>query len=42
MVGKTRLVGQDIKIVIEDLHPLSRVLHRDAALGIADDPMQQR
>ena len=30
------------EIVIEDLHPLSRVLHRDAALGIADDPMQQR
>ena len=41
MVGEAGLVGEDVGFVVEDLHALGRVLHDDAARGVADDPVEQ-
>ena len=42
MEAKRRLVGQHVYVVMVHMHAVRHLFDDDAALAVADDPMQQR
>ena len=40
--SESRLVCKDVDVVCEDLHAILRVFDRDAALAVADNPVEKR